>query len=246
MTEVKWIKLDVGVFDNRKVKQIRALPEGDSLLVIWLQLLCLAGTINDNGRIYLTEEIPYTDQMLRNFLQEPLATVQLALQTFENLGMIEVEDDIIYIANWAKYQNQEDLERLREQGRKRVRNYRARQKEIECNANVTLQKRYNTVTCNALEEERRKEKEDRREKKEDIPFLRKKENKKIYEEVKELIKTELLKRELFQEEENDLRNMVDNYEEKDIIHGIREAVIYNKPSLAYVYAIAKKRNEERK
>lgn len=237
MTEVKWIKLDVGVFDNRKVKQIRALPEGDSLLVIWLQLLCLAGTINDNGRIYLTEEIPYTDQMLRNFLQEPLATVQLALSTFSNMGMIEVQDDIIYIANWAKYQNQEDLERLREQNR--LRNIKYRQRKA-----LRMRDASRDVTNDALE--RRKEKEDRREKKEDISFLRKKENKKIYEEVKELIQTELLKRELFQEEENDLRNMVDNYEEKDIIHGIREAVIYNKPSLAYVYAIAKKRNEERK
>jgi len=239
MTEVKWIKLDVGVFDNRKVKQIRALPEGDSLLVIWLQLLCLAGTINDNGRIYLTEEIPYTDQMLRNFLQEPLATVQLALTTFSNMGMIEVQDDIIYIANWAKYQNQEDLERLREQNR--LRNIKYRQRKA-----LRMRDASRDVTNDALEEERRKEKEDRREKKEDIPFLRKKENKKIYEEAKSLIETELLKRELFQEEENDLRNMVDNYEEKDIIHGIREAVIYNKPSLAYVYAIAKKRNEERK
>lgn len=239
MTEVKWIKLDVGVFDNRKVKQIRALPEGDSLLVIWLQLLCLAGTINDNGRIYLTEEIPYTDQMLRNFLQEPLATVQLALSTFSNMGMIEVEDDIIYIANWAKYQNQEDLERLREQNR--LRNIKYRQRKA-----LRMRDASRDVTNDALEEERRKEKEDRREKKEDISFLRKKENKKIYEEVKELIQTELLKRELFQEEENDLRNMVNNYEEKDIIHGIREAVIYNKPSLAYVYAIAKKRNEEKK
>lgn len=237
MTEVKWIKLDVGVFDNRKVKQIRALPEGDSLLVIWLQLLCLAGTINDNGRIYLTEEIPYTDQMLRNFLQEPLATVQLALSTFSNMGMIEVQDDIIYIANWAKYQNQEDLERLREQNR--LRNIKYRQRKA-----LRMRDASRDVTNDALE--RRKEKEDRREKKEDISFLRKKENKKIYEEVKELIETELLKRELFQEEENDLRNMVDNYEEKDIIHGIREAVIYNKPSLAYVYAIAKKRNEEKK
>lgn len=237
MTEVKWIKLDVGVFDNRKVKQIRALPEGDSLLVIWLQLLCLAGTINDNGRIYLTEEIPYTDQMLRNFLQEPLATVQLALSTFSNMGMIEVQDDIIYIANWAKYQNQEDLERLREQNR--LRNIKYRQRKA-----LRMRDASRDVTNDALE--RRKEKEDRREKKEDISFLRKKENKKIYEEVKELIQTELLKRELFQEEENDLRNMVDNYEEKDIIHGIREAVIYNKPSLAYVYAIAKKRNEEKK
>jgi len=239
MTEVKWIKLDVGVFDNRKVKQIRALPEGDSLLVIWLQLLCLAGTINDNGRIYLTEEIPYTDQMLRNFLQEPLATVQLALSTFNNMGMIEVQDDIIYIANWAKYQNQEDLERLREQNR--LRNIKYRQRKA-----LRMRDASRDVTNDALEEERRKEKEDRREKKEEYSFLRKKENKKIYEEVKELIETELLKRELFQEEEIDLRNMVDNYEEKDIIHGIREAVIYNKPSLAYVYAIAKKRNEERK
>lgn len=237
MTEVKWIKLDVGVFDNRKVKQIRALPEGDSLLVIWLQLLCLAGTINDNGRIYLTEEIPYTDQMLRNFLQEPLATVQLALSTFSNMGMIEVQDDIIYIANWAKYQNQEDLERLREQNR--LRNIKYRQRKA-----LRMRDASRDVTNDALE--RRKEKEDRREKKEDISFLRKKENKKIYEEAKSLIETELLKRELFQKEEKDLRDMVNNYEEKDIIHGIREAVIYNKPSLAYVYAIAKKRNEEKK
>lgn len=155
MTEVKWIKLDVGVFDNRKVKQIRALPEGDSLLVIWLQLLCLAGTINDNGRIYLTEEIPYTDQMLRNFLQEPLATVQLALTTFSNMGMIEVQDDIIYIANWAKYQNQEDLERLREQNR--LRNIKYRQRKA-----LRMRDASRDVTNDALEEERRKKIEDRR------------------------------------------------------------------------------------
>ena len=54
MASVKWIKIVVDVFDNQKIKQIEALPEGDGIIVIWFNILCLAGTINDNGMVYLT------------------------------------------------------------------------------------------------------------------------------------------------------------------------------------------------
>lgn len=137
MSEISWIKLSTSIFDNRKIKQIRTFPEGDSLLVIWLQLLCLAGVTNDGGRIYLTNEIPYTEQMLATAFGEPLATVQLAMRTFENFGMIEVIDDIILIANWEKYQAIEGMEKIREQSKIRMRNYRERQKQIECDVTVT-------------------------------------------------------------------------------------------------------------
>ena len=49
MTNVKWIKLATDIFDNRKIKLIERMPDGDSLIVIWLKLLCLAGTVNDSG-----------------------------------------------------------------------------------------------------------------------------------------------------------------------------------------------------
>ena len=57
MAEVKWIKLSSNIFDNTKIKQIEVLPDGDTIIVIWVKLLCLAGNINDNGFVYLTKEI---------------------------------------------------------------------------------------------------------------------------------------------------------------------------------------------
>lgn len=130
MAEIKWIKLSVGIFDNRKIKQIRTLPEGDSLVVIWLQLLCLAGSINDLGKIYLTESMPYTEQMLATAFGETLTTIQLALTTFKAFGMVEVIDDVIYINNWEKYQAIEGMEKVREQNRNRFKKWYDKQKQL--------------------------------------------------------------------------------------------------------------------
>lgn len=163
MNDVKWIKIDTSLFDNRKIKQIRTLPEGDSLIVIWLQLLCLAGTVNDYGRIYLTSEIPYTDQMLSTAFNEPLRTIQMALDVFQKFGMIEVVDDIILISNWEKYQSIEGLEKVREQAKIRMRNYRERQREgisyKDERCNVTLRNKLRDVTLQNKKENKNIKKE---------------------------------------------------------------------------------------
>lgn len=139
MAEIKWIKLDISIFDNRKIKQIKSLPDGDSIILIWLQLMCLAGNVNDCGKVYLTEEIPYTEQMLATAFNEPLATVQMALKVFEQFRMIDVIDDIIYISNWEKYQSVEGMEKVREQTRKRVATYREKQRLLgSVTSNVTV------------------------------------------------------------------------------------------------------------
>lgn len=151
MAEIKWIKLATDIFENRKIKQIEKMPEGDSIIVIWLKILCLAGTINDSGLIYLTREVPYTDDMLAAQFDRPLSTVRLALATFEKFGMIEIVDDFLLLPSWEKYQNLETLEKIREQTRQRVAAYREKQKQkLPCNVtgNVTVTLR------NATEEER--------------------------------------------------------------------------------------------
>ena len=118
MAEVKWIKVSTDMFSsNRKIKQIEVMPEGDTILVIWLKLLLLAGNINDGGDIYLTPEIPYTDEMLAEELRRPLTTVRLALATFERFGMIEIIDDVLHLSSWEKYQNVDKLSELREYNR---------------------------------------------------------------------------------------------------------------------------------
>ena len=58
MAEVKWIKLATGLPDNKKIKQIRRLPDGDTIALMWVFLLCLAGETNEDGMIYFTPEIP--------------------------------------------------------------------------------------------------------------------------------------------------------------------------------------------
>lgn len=122
MGEVKWIKVSTDMFNNnRKIKQIELMPEGDAILVIWLKLLLLAGNINDGGAIYLTPEIPYTDEMLANELRKPLTTVRLALSVFERYGMIEIVDDILMLSSWEKYQNTDRLAEIRAKDRERKR-----------------------------------------------------------------------------------------------------------------------------
>lgn len=133
MAEVKWIKLSTELFNNRKIRQIECLPEGNALIVMWVRLLCLAGNINDSGQIYFTKEIPYTDQMLATQFNIPLTTVQLALKIFEQFGMIEVIDEILHISNWEKYQSVDKLSELREYNRLAKQKSRAKKKLLQSN-----------------------------------------------------------------------------------------------------------------
>lgn len=128
MAEVKWIKMATDIFDNRKIRQIESLPDGDAIIVIWVKLLCLAGNINDAGMVYFTKEIPYTDQMLATQFSRPLTTIQLALKVFEQFGMVEVIDSILHISNWEKYQSVDRLQEIREYNRLAKQKSREKQK----------------------------------------------------------------------------------------------------------------------
>ncbi len=139
MAEVKWIKITTDMFDNRKIKQIRKLPEGDSLIAIWVQILCLAGQINDNGMVYFAKDIPYTEEMLSVEFDRPINLIRLALGTFERFRMIDVVDSILLVSNWEKYQSTDKLEKIREQNRLRQQKFKENQKLLsDSNVTVTL------------------------------------------------------------------------------------------------------------
>ena len=155
MADVKWIKLSTGLLDNRKLKQIRLLPNGDTIALMWVYLLCLAGDVNENGLIYITPEVPYTDEMLAEEFKMNINTIRLGLATFQKFGMIEIVNDIICLSTWEKWQSTDSLETIREQTRKRVAKHREKQKLLASNVTVTLP----VTQCNATEEDIDKEKE---------------------------------------------------------------------------------------
>ena len=148
MAEVKWIKILVDIFDDEAIKLIEQMPDGDTLLVIWFKLLAKAGKTNDGGLVYLKENIPYTDEILATVFNKPIATIRLAMQTFKNLGMVELTSEHqILITNWEKHQNIDGLAKVREQARIRMQKSREKQKLLlENNINVAQQLRNNSAT----------------------------------------------------------------------------------------------------
>ena len=139
---VKWIKLSTNIFDDEKIKIIEASENGADTVYIWLRLLVLAGKTNDNGYIYMTDELPYTPSMLATLTGKGLDSVKSALAMLKQYQLIEIDDDnVIYILNWEKHQSAEKLAKIKEQTRKRVARHRLKQSQGEdvtqCNDNVT-------------------------------------------------------------------------------------------------------------
>ena len=162
MADVKWIKIVTDIFDNRKIRQIEVMPEGDSILVIWFKLICLAGKTNDSGLVYFTRDIPYTDEMLATQFNRPLPTVRLALKTFQAFGMVEIVDNFLQLPSWEKYQSVDGMDKIREQNRIRKQRQRERARLQLSSSHVTVT--YGHATEEDKEEDKERDKEGDREK----------------------------------------------------------------------------------
>ena len=161
MSEVSWIKLKVGMFDDSKIKYIEALPERDTIITVWVKLLTLAGKYNEQGFIMLSENLPFNNEMLANEFNRPLNSIRLAMRTFEELGMVEEVKGAYKVKNWEKHQSLDSKSKHNEKNRLRQQRYRERQKQNKSENNVTVTLRNDT------EEEEEKEEEYKNKKKED-------------------------------------------------------------------------------
>lgn len=154
MTDVKWVKLKVGMFDGESFKKIKRARIGgekfrDKLTAVWFELMDFAGKCNHAGAFINSREIPFSsiDEIAIMIDREP-EELQLCMQFFINEGMVEIIDNIYQLSNWTQYQNEDKLSIIREQNRIRQANYKARKalqaasedgKEVDSNdeSNVT-------------------------------------------------------------------------------------------------------------
>ncbi|MCY8517904.1 phage replisome organizer N-terminal domain-containing protein [Bacillus atrophaeus] len=161
MSEIKFVKLSTQMFDDEKIKLIEQMPEADTLLIIWVKLLAQAGKTNASGYIFLSENVPYTDEMLAAIFSRPLGVVRMALDTFRRFGMIEINDqNYISICNWEKHQNVDAMDKIREDTRKRVAKYREKQKALKLSQPCNVTGNVTVTQCNEQEEEVRSKKEE--------------------------------------------------------------------------------------
>lgn len=160
--EIKWIKITTNMFDNRKIRHLRRLPDGNNIVLIWVMLLTMAGRCNANGMIFLTENIPYTPKMLADELDFEENTVRLALNALEQLNMVVTDQGFFSIAGWDEYQNIEGMEKIREQNRLRKQKQREKQKLLP---DVSRDSHGTVTLSHALEIDIEKEKDIDRDKK---------------------------------------------------------------------------------
>lgn len=164
MADVKWIKITTDMFDNRKIKHLRRLPDGNSIVLIWVMLLTLAGRCNSSGMIFLTENIPYTPKMLADELDFEESTVQLALTVLEQLGMIQTNSEgFLAVTGWEEHQNIEGMEKIRESKRLAQARWRAKQAAIAEKSTVDSTVDSTEIENNNADKDIDKEKEEDRE-----------------------------------------------------------------------------------
>lgn len=164
MADVKWIKITTDMFDNRKIKHLRRLPDGNNIVLIWVMLLTMAGRCNSSGMIFLTENIPYTPKMLADELDFEENTVQLALKALEQLNMIVTDHGFFSIAGWDEYQNVDRLSEIREYNRLAKQKSRAKQKALQAPSDIVNDKSMTSQRCQGTEEDIEEDKEKEKEK----------------------------------------------------------------------------------
>lgn len=132
MADVKWIKITTDIFDDEKILLIESMPDAYAIITVWFKLLCLAGKQNNSG-VFMMGQIAYTDKMLATIFRMKESTVTMALQTFEQFGMIEIVDGVITIPNWNKHQTLDAYEKKKERDRLYQAERRAAQKALISN-----------------------------------------------------------------------------------------------------------------
>lgn len=167
MADVGWVRLSTRLFENRKIKYLLNQPKGAELVLLWVHLLCAAGTVNDGGRVYISQNVMYTPQSLAADFGVPKTIADKALTLFQELELIEVKSDgCIQILGWEKHQNVTGLEKIREQNRLRKQKQRQCDKsrnvdeDMSRDGHVTECDKSRNVTQQRREEKNRKEKDD--------------------------------------------------------------------------------------
>ena len=129
MKKLQWLKTKVGLFLDPRILYLMNLPNGDSYIVLWFFLKDMAGMVNDDGKIYVSETEPLTTQLIAKSLHRRQPFIENGLKALEQVNLIERDEKgLIRIVIWDELQSFHRDERRREQTNERVRRYRERQR----------------------------------------------------------------------------------------------------------------------
>lgn len=116
---MQWIKVFTNIFANPKMQLLLKERDGDTYFRVWIQLLTLAGTSMQGGKIMMSENTPMTVEYLATITHKLCKKIQNILDKLIHFEVIICEDNIYRIKNWDKYQSADKYEIVKEQNRER-------------------------------------------------------------------------------------------------------------------------------
>lgn len=139
-----WLKLRENFFDEKYIKALRRLPDGDALCIVYLKMQLKS--LQTEGIINYERILPSAEEELALALDEDVNIVRLTLNAIISMGLAERwENDTLYMVAMQKLIGSETAVA------DRVRKHREKQKTLQSNTSVTK--------CNEHIEKREKRKE---------------------------------------------------------------------------------------
>ena len=86
-----WLKLKRDFFKRHDIRIIESMPNGKDYILFYLKLLC--ESVDHEGNLRFSDEIPYNEDMLSVITNTNVDIVRAAIKLFASLNMIEIMDD---------------------------------------------------------------------------------------------------------------------------------------------------------
>lgn len=129
-----WLKFKEDFFDSKRIKKLRNMAGGDTYCIIYLKMQLKA--LKTGGMLEFTGvESEFADELALDLDEKP-DDVRVTLLFLLQYGLCECSDNVHYYLPWVEENTGSETDSTQ-----RVREYRERQKSLQCNAIVTKVKR---------------------------------------------------------------------------------------------------------
>ena len=129
-TKKYWLKLNKDFLKSPQMKVIRNMPNGKDYIIFYLALML--ESIETVGHLRFTSLVPYNAEMLSAVTETNVDIVRSATKIFCELGLMQIFDDGTIFMSYVPEMTGKECESA-----ERVRNYRQKQKMLQCNTEVT-------------------------------------------------------------------------------------------------------------
>lgn len=100
------VKFRVDMYDDIKCKIIDTKARRDLIHYVLARFIVLAGKVDLDGELYITENMPYTIETLAIEFNRSYEEVEYAIGVLNELEIIDIsKENTLKVKNWAKHQN---------------------------------------------------------------------------------------------------------------------------------------------